>query len=171
MMTHHYKNEGPKLFQTDWQTEWQRQTQTDHQGGGGQLWSPVDFLFQYLIIHLYVLCVGVCGYMRLCVRMWGVWRCVRMWGWLGCMSVRMCECMRVCIVIWGCPLHVWRHALYVWGHVLWSWILTVEVLKAERTAFYSRLTHGYTIEPTHLPHLTLLLMQNLGHCQKWHHKV
>jgi len=27
----------------------------------------------------------------------------------------------------------------------------MEVLKAERTAFHSRLTHGYTVEPTHLP--------------------
>ena len=195
---------------TDRQTEWQRQRETDrnttdHRGGGGQLWSPVDLPLS-ILDHQSVCvvcggvwgCVGVCGYMWLCVRMYvrcvvcenvrvvrmcegvceDVWGCVRMWGWLGCVRVyvRMCGCMWVCIVrIWGCPTACVKACIVcvrvstacvmvciVYDMYLWSWILKMEVLKADMTAFHSRLTHGYTIEPTHLPHLTLLLMQNLG---------
>ena len=95
---------------TDRQTEWQRQRETDrnttdHRGGGGQLWSPVDLPLS-ILDHQSVCvvcggvwgCVGVCGYMWLCVRMYV--RCVvcenvrvwwwRMWGGRGCATGGWC---------------------------------------------------------------------------------
>ena len=88
MMTHHYKNEGPKLFQTDRLTDRVTETDTNRPSGRGRS-TMITSRLPLLILDHPSVCV-VCG---------GVWVYAIVCEDVGC--VKVCENGRVVRVCEG----------------------------------------------------------------------